>query len=275
MAERVYVTFGESAAGSLFQAIQILEAPKPKLAIRASIKALVEDMNIGPIADARRRARYRREHLWFDRDTSMHVASFWRWVGSTENDLVVCTSRRSAREYCGLLAVCARAEHAAISVIDAATLGAQAFAHVPAEHIVKQRLLAKPRRLSQAQRSKYRDAWTRLLRENAGVRILRGRTVVSQPATCFDDALLANVTGEWERCMRIVADALSAICATYDQVSDGFLVDRLLTLVDDGVIEWRTQVPEPELRDLEVRRLSGSSGSRGPRRGGAGRASAT
>jgi hypothetical protein len=71
--------------------------------------------------------------------------------------------------------------------------------------------------------------------------------------------------------MRVVGQMMSRL----DGISDVFLWDRVLALLDDGMIEGRTPAHWRERHELEVRRLSGSSGNRDRRRGGAGRASAT
>jgi hypothetical protein len=269
----IHVTFGDSAAGCLLQALGVLEPDKHKSEIRASVRQLIDDLSVGPIAADRQRQRatWRRNVLWFEREQSTHVTSFWRFVTTTRDELVVWMSRRSAREYCGLLALCARVDQTRISVVDVASLDASGFGAVAPRTVVTERLLTKARRLSALQHRTYRKAWQRLQRENACVRVVAGRRVVSQPATYLDAALLSSVTDDWQSSMRVVGLTMTQL----DDSSDLFLWERIAALVDDGVIEGRTPAHWRERRELEVRRLSGSSGSRGRRRGGADPASAT
>jgi hypothetical protein len=194
----IHVTFGDSAAGSLMQARGVLEPDKHKSEIRASVRQLIDDLSVGPIAADRQRQRaaWRRNVLWFVREHSTRVASFWRFVTTTRADLVAWMSRRSAREYCGLLAVCARVDQTRISVVDVASLDARAFGALLTRNIVTERLLTKARRLTASQRRAYRKTWQRLQRENAAVRVVNNRSIISQPATYFDDALLSFVTDE-------------------------------------------------------------------------------
>lgn len=66
------------------------------------------------------------------------MAAFWKQVSSTNDDLVAWMSRRCASEYCGLLALCARVEHATIHVVDVAPLNRDAFSVVAKQEIVNQ-----------------------------------------------------------------------------------------------------------------------------------------
>jgi hypothetical protein len=97
--------------------------------------------------------------------------------------------------------------------------------------------------LSDADRAAYRVRWEQLRNENAPLRIVEGDDLVSAPSDHFDAALMANVSGEWQKMARIVGTTLMDQSETgVYQTSDLLLRARLVALAERGDLDWRGEL---------------------------------
>jgi hypothetical protein len=97
--------------------------------------------------------------------------------------------------------------------------------------------------LSDGDRAAYRARWERLQHENAPLRIVEGDDLVSAPIDHFDAALMANVSGEWQKMARIVGTTLMDQSETgVYQTSDLLLLARLVALAERGDLDWRGEL---------------------------------
>jgi len=97
----------------------------------------------------------------------------------------------------------------------------------------KARKLARPITLSEFEVDP--DEWKKLCDENAIVRILEGgKKIVSKDETFYDDELLKNVTGEWQKSWRVLSNTLNRMKI---KTGDVFIMWRMKQLVQEGKIE--------------------------------------
>src|SRR5262245_4371200 len=93
--------------------------------------------------------------------------------------------------------------------------------------------------MSDVEFQRERGTWKKLKDENADLRILETTGLVSAPITFFDDLITSCVTPEWQRCPRVIANALVRSSNEFHQTGDLFLWSRLRTLVEDGLLEGK------------------------------------
>jgi hypothetical protein len=58
--------------------------------------------------------------------------------------------------------------------------------------------------------------------------------MVSAPADCFDELLLAQSTSEWQRMAQVIAHTMGHNDEPYIQVGDMMLLTRVVALVEAG-----------------------------------------
>lgn len=107
---------------------------------------------------------------------------------------------------------------------------------VPAEDMTILREEARP--LAQDERRRYQEMWSRLMRENASLRLVEGDELVSKPVSHFDPLLLSFVIEHWRKMAWVIGGAMmEGFDDDIHQVGDLFLHARLRALVEAGVIE--------------------------------------
>lgn len=116
----------------------------------------------------------------------------------------------------------------------------------------KARKLARPITLSEFEVDP--DEWKKLCDENALVRILEGgKKIVSRDETFFDDELLKNVTGEWQKSWRVLSNTLNRMKI---KTGDVFIMWRMKQLVQEGKIEVLGDINKG-WKEFDVRRPGG------------------
>ncbi len=127
---------------------------------------------------------------------------------------------------------------------------------IPPREFVKAKKLARPVTASEFEIDP--DEWNRLMAENAGVRILEGgKKLLGKEFSYFDADLKRLLTKEWQRALRIVAQAQLKMKV---KTGDVFLQWRLHQLATEGLIETNGKW-EKGWRDLDIRLNSGESGA--------------
>ena len=111
--------------------------------------------------------------------------------------------------------------------------------------------------LSDTDRAAYRARWEQLRHENAPLRIVEGDDLVSAPIDHFDAALMANVSGEWQKMAKIVGTTLVDQLETeVYQTSDLLLRARLVALAESGDLDWRGELWWMQKCELRLPRSS-------------------
>ena len=160
-------------------------------------------------------------------------------------------SSRCGLELCGLHALLWRLPDANIHLIDVANVQfrpggpsneGQAFATIREDRIVEHGLLELATPIPDVARTSLRSRWQQLREENARLRVLTDKGLVSAPIDYFDDRIRARITDRWQSCLRILVDVLrtTETGAFREFHSDMFLYARLLGLLDTDEFEGET-----------------------------------
>lgn len=97
----------------------------------------------------------------------------------------------------------------------------------------KAKKLARPITLSEFEIDP--DEWTRLCRENDGVRLLEGgKKIVGKEFDFYDKDLLANLTGNWQKMHRLLVNTFNRMKI---KTGDTFLAWRLRELIAGGNVQ--------------------------------------
>ena len=124
-------------------------------------------------------------------------------------------------------------------------------------------LLGRVEQMSLERFEEYRMRWKCLQTENADLRVMTPRGLVSVPITHFDPLIASQVTDDWQRTDRVLGNALfKSAEGHFNQADDLFLWSRLRTLVQDGVLDGRGDLFS--LRDSWVRLNGSRRGARAP-----------
>ncbi|MCD2421291.1 DUF1835 domain-containing protein [Niabella pedocola] len=101
----------------------------------------------------------------------------------------------------------------------------------PSEFL-KARKLARPVTLSEFEIDP--DEWNKLVQENAVVRILEGgKKIAGRDASFYDDEILKNLTGEWQKATRVLSNTLNRMKI---KTGDLFIMWRMKELITAGKI---------------------------------------
>jgi len=255
----LHVVFTPSGAGLLWQTLK-------GMGLHQRVLPLPDDLSTGPIAslDPADRLIWA-ESIWRPSDHRFStlppefsegwssfpedVKDFWS-LALAEEACTVWMTRRVPMEYCGFLAFVEAAGEKDFRVVDmtdvvTTTDRRMAFSIdcVPPEEIDYADLIAKAAPLEARIRDENVDLWRRLRRENAPLRVLVDGDLVSAPITFFDDLLLSCTSANWQRAIRVEADA--SVSLWDDRAKQGnmpFLTSRLSALLEMGRIEARGDV---------------------------------
>lgn len=239
----LHIAPGDSAAGSLRQALQIAGRDDELLAFR-------DDLSCGPIASDEVKARAE----WWQQDLEWpeiegDLRSFWERVDATDKRIVVWFGGHSARELALRLAWASHMNDRPYHLIDVTGLRvpvrhrdgssgitepAKAVSIIPASGLVT--LIGSERPRSTQVELKHRQDWARLREENAPFRIVTENGLVSAPIDHFDRLLLDYTSPEWRKMAFVVGSALGASVEPYFQVGDLTLQKRMVALIDAGTL---------------------------------------
>jgi len=262
---RLHVTFTGSGSVTLKRALGRLNCAE-------EVERVLDNFCMGPIdpGDADQRYEWEREVLSEEDPTvawsakSPAVASFWEKVSTWPGPIVAWMSSHSVVELCGLHALLWRVPHANVHLIDIANVEfrnprydeRQAFAIVRDERIVEHDLIDLATPISDTARARYRERWRQLREENAPLRVLTDKGLVSAPIDHFDARIRAQITNEWRRCSHVVVDVMTSIWSSplLEFQSERFLFMRLLDLLDEEEFEGETDEELWSMQSSRVRR---------------------
>lgn len=258
MTERVHFVSGDSAAGSIKQALV-------GLGRNEMVLSLTDALGVGPLQgydDPSLRARWCETRLGYRYWRIPSVRRFWRVAVDPTITPVVWLSSRSVDQLSCLLELVWRRQHPP-HVIDVANLDLPAYRYdlrtsvaiIRHEILIQAQVLDHARPLTAREVSTLRRRWHWLRAENAELRVLTPAGLVSASLDHFDAVILARVPVEWELCARVIGNVLGSpeLRDEFDQcASDLFLWSRLLALVDDGQLEGQGDFQT--MRSTSVRR---------------------
>jgi Protein of unknown function/Domain of unknown function (DUF1835) len=98
---------------------------------------------------------------------------------------------------------------------------------------VKAQKLARPITLSEFEVDP--DEWNKIAEENAAVRILEGgKKIIGKEETFYDNEILKNMTGEWQKAWRVLSNTLHRMKI---KTGDVYIMWRMKYLINEGKIE--------------------------------------
>jgi hypothetical protein len=270
---RLHVTFTGSGSVSLQRVLARLNRAE-------DVARLLDDFSMGPIdpGDADQRFEWQRDVISEEDPTvawsakSPAVAAFWEKVSTWPGKILVWMSSHCVVELCGLHALLWRLPNANIDLIDIANVefrsdGApqfderQAFATVRDERIVEHGLIDLATPISDATRATYREQWQQLRKENAPLRVLTDKGLVSAAIEHFDARIRAQITNDWRRCSYVVVDVMTPMwnAPLLEFSSERFIFTRLLDLLDEDEFEGETDEELWSMRSRVRRRPLGGA----------------
>jgi hypothetical protein len=225
-----------------------------------------DDLRFGPIDgdDSAQRGRWIKTELGLTGWDDIAAESNWFWQQALSSDhrMIAWFSRRSAREYVGLLKWLWRRGEKSCDVIDltdrrlpqfsmqsSVAAPVASLAHADFERIYDDDLFVRTEIVTVSSRAGYQTLWRRLRQENGALRVFADDALVSAPISFFDVALLSEATGRWLKVARIVGATLTQ---TAGEISDLFLAARVDALVASGRLE-RQGRSAVDMRRCEVR----------------------
>ncbi|WP_018629446.1 DUF1835 domain-containing protein [Niabella aurantiaca] len=117
----------------------------------------------------------------------------------------------------------------------------------PAEFL-KAKKLARPVTLSEFEIDP--DEWNKLVQENSPVRMLEGgKKIAGREASFYDDEILKNLTGEWQKATRVLSNTLNRMKI---KTGDIFIMWRLKELVASGRVQAEGDI-DKDWKSFDVR----------------------
>jgi hypothetical protein len=125
------------------------------------------------------------------------------------------------------------------------------------KEFLKAKKLSRPITLSEFEVDP--DEWKRLCEENSLVRILEGgKKIESKDETFYDNELLKNLTGDWQKATRVLTNTLHRMKI---KTGDVFLMWRMKQLIAEGKIEVTGDLNKA-WKDFDVK-MAGEKGKAG------------
>jgi hypothetical protein len=188
-------------------------------------------------------------------------AAFWNEALREDVRKVAWMSRRSAPEYCAFLEWLWRLGEQPCEVIDLTDMPvgkrrrAFSLSLLDPEEIVDDGLLDRTKHLDASACERYRGLWHRLRAENAPLRVVGPDGLQSARLTYFDAQLMSFAKPSWQWAVRLVGEVMMEWVGPemepYFQAGDGILANRVVALVEAGLLEGRGNLLN--MRDSEVR----------------------
>jgi hypothetical protein len=123
------------------------------------------------------------------------------------------------------------------------------------KEFTKAKKLARPITLSEFEIDP--DEWKKIAEENAVVRILEGgKKIVGKEDFFFDNEILKNVTGEWQKATRVLSNTLHRMKI---KTGDVFIMWRMKHLINEGKIEVTGDVSKG-WKDFDIKKSEGKQG---------------
>lgn len=249
---RVHIAFGDSAGGSLRQALRGFPGEM--------VVTLNDDLMFGPLSEAgaagglsRRVAWWRERVSELDRDEAveylLQAAFAWRdWPARLRGLPVVVWASDSAAEQTGLRRLLAALpEDADVSLVNAADLlrrRVKEIVYQSTGEIVSEKLaplLSEAKPLLPEEREAYAADWRRLVAEGGVLRVWEGGKLRTVPEDYFDEAILkaarklAAANGTYVKAARLIGEVIGH---SEQKVDDGFIEYRVRKLIARGLFTY-------------------------------------
>jgi len=262
----LHVVFGDSVGGILRQGLR-------KARLREEILSFPDNLAYGPISDdpCTRVAWCQGQFDGLKNRQLIYpsvsdLADFWDRFDQAKSRKVIWVSRRSSREFCGLLE-CIHQSDANDSILindltdqlisrkttDSITsVPIHSTGHLDVENMM--RFYGNCEVLRPELRESFVEEWKPLREENRHYRVFAGSKLISAPNSHFDESILLNLNEKWRKASRVIGETLQDHWISYyNDVGFEALLVRLNELINDNQIVGRGDCTDLGL--LEVRRL--------------------
>lgn len=116
------------------------------------------------------------------------------------------------------------------------------------KEVVKAKKLARPVTLSEFEIDP--DEWRKIAEEDAIVRVLEGgKKIVGKDVSFYDNEILKNITGEWQKATRVLTNTLHRMKI---KTGDTYIMWRMKHLINEGRIEVTGDVSKA-WKDFDVK----------------------
>jgi hypothetical protein len=241
----LHIVFGAYGAKTLRKDIQDMWRPN-------EVVSFDDDLSYGPIEPLDPLARWawvRREfrHPPQDRARFVRTEAFWEAALSASRRRIVWMTRHYGDEYAGFLEFVSRLDDdSPCEVIDLTELEIEA--RLPGHRVVRRlpslgnlrpfqilqnELWDTARPFTPEARRRYRKIWHKLRKENAPLRLLKNRRLISAPITFFDERLLSCCDIRLRKGAYVIGKVMSELSEEKINVSFDILAGRLRKLVEE------------------------------------------
>lgn len=127
------------------------------------------------------------------------------------------------------------------------------------KEFIKAKKLSRPITLSEFEIDP--DEWRKIVEENTMVRILEGgKKIAGKDETFYDNEILKNITGEWQKATRVLTNTLHRMKI---KTGDVFLMWRMKDLISRGKIETTGDIHKG-WKDFDVKLVNGKATEKMP-----------
>ncbi|MGZ8510394.1 MAG: DUF1835 domain-containing protein [Chitinophagaceae bacterium] len=250
----IHIVFNESEVDLMKQVIEQDET------LAGHVIQIKDDYAVGPLAGIDTQEGWQSRHSWWmgllenshyagsntvkfdDRDTVKELKEkltanpgeqVWIWMGQNQHDVTgYFWLMPQLSEYAGRIMVLY------LNNLPFINEKGQIFYpswlnEIQPKEFLKAKKLSRPVTLSEFEVDP--DEWKRLCEENGMVRILEGgKKIASKDETFYDNEVLKNLTGDWQKANRVITNTLHRMKV---KTGDVFLMWRMKQLIAEGKIE--------------------------------------
>lgn len=271
----IHIVFNESEVDLMKQVIEQDET------LAGEVVQIKDDFAVGPLAGIDTDEGWQARYGWWmsllenshyagsntvkfdDRETVKELKEklaanpeeeIWIWMGQNQHDVTgYYWLMPQLREYAGRIMVLYLNNLPFIN--EKGQIFYPSWLHeIQPKEFSKAKKLSRPITLSEFEVDP--DEWKRLCEENGIVRILEGgKKIASKDETFYDNELLKNLTGDWQKATRVLTNTLHRMKI---KTGDVFLMWRMKQLIGEGKIEVTGDLNK-SWKDFDVK-LAGAKG---------------
>ena len=250
----IHIIFNQSDLALMKQVIELDET------LSGEVIQIKDDFAVGPLKDIDREEGWQARWDWWrvllqgspygeshvgsfdDRETAKQLKEklnnntdevIWIWMGQNQHDVTgYYWLVPQFREYQGRLMILY------LNNLPFINEKGQLFYpswlnEIKPKEFLKAKKLARPITLSEFEIDP--DEWRKIAEENAIVRILEGgKKIVGKEESFYDNEILKNLTGEWQKATRVLTNTLHRMKI---KTGDVFIMWRMKHLINEGRIE--------------------------------------
>ena len=271
----IHIVFNEHEVDLMKKVIEIDET------LMGEVIQIKDDFAVGPLADIGTEEGWQSRLEWWknlltgspysvevagsfdDRETVKQIKlkldenpkeELWIWMGQNQHDVMgYYWLMPQFREYQGRVMILYLNNLPFIN--EKGQIFYPSWLHeIQPKEFIKAKKLARPVTLSEFEIDP--DEWRKIVEENAVVRILEGgKKIAGKEENFYDDEILKNITGEWQKATRVLSNTLHRMKI---KTGDVFLMWRMKDLISRGKIEITGDINKG-WKDFDVKLADGKT----------------